>query len=84
MKMFQAEIISLLKTLTFLKTPRFTTGQINVYSRGGPRPFLGHLSPPKTIISYLNDQASDASLRKIIILARLSISVWYSRAVMDH
>ncbi len=59
-------------------------------ARGGSRPFLGglqppicRLSPPKTIISYLNDQESAASSRKFIILAHLSIS-WYSGAVIDR
>ncbi len=39
-------------------------------------PPVCRLSPPKTIISYLNDQASAASSRKYIILARLSILMW--------
>ncbi len=54
-------------------------------AKGSSRPFLGgilpicRLSPPKTIISYLNDQASAASSLssvKFIILARLLISMW--------
>ncbi len=55
---------------------------------GGSRPFLDGLQPPylssqppKTIISYLNDQASAASARKFIILTRLSISMCYSSTV---
>ncbi len=70
---------------------RIWSGRIWHLRRDGSRPFLGGLQPPylssqppKTTSSYLNDQASAASSRKCIILARLSISIWYSHAVIDR
>ncbi len=77
----------------FLPSKQKNAVRFFLLHRAGSRPFFRWASappicrlspPPKTIISYLNDQASTASSRKFIILAHLSISMWYSRAVIDR